>query len=147
MKKILNLILFVSLVFSVSVSASSITVLVDGEMLETPIVPQMVNNRTMLPMRAIFESLGAKVEWMEEDRIIFATKGETLITLKIGFDKMSVQKISSDENLAVVLEVAPFITNNHTLVPARAVSEAFNAKVDWIRETRTVIIKTADEEK
>ena len=61
-KLIITLIVCIALVSSITaLAADEITVTVNGEVLETPIAPQLVNDRTMLPMRAIFEKLGAQV--------------------------------------------------------------------------------------
>ena len=147
MKKIiLTLIICVSMLFSVTAFADNgdITITVNGKTLETPIAPKVVNDRTMLPMRSIFEALGAKVTWFGEDQIIFATKGNTFITLKIGVPQMSVQTTESEENTAVTLDTAPFIDSDYTLVPARAVAESLQAKVDWIGESKTVVITTQE---
>lgn len=147
MKKIiLAIIMCVSMLFSVTAFADNgdITITINGEILETPIAPKVVNDRTMLPMRSIFEALGAKVTWFGEDQIIFATKGNTFITLKIGLPQMSVQTTQSDENIAVTLDTAPFIDSDYTLVPARAVAESLQAKVDWIGESKTVVITTQE---
>ncbi len=144
MKRIFSLIICIATVLSFSAYAAndSITVLIDGVELVTPVDPQLVNNRTMLPARAIFESLGAKVTWMGEEKMVFATRGNMFITLKIGVPAMSVQTTDSSENKSVPLDAVPYIYNNSTLVPARAVAEAMHAEVDWIAETRTVVITT-----
>ena len=145
MKKILLtlIICFLSLhSFSALANENEITVTVNGEVLSTPISAEIVNNRTMLPMRSIFESLGADVTWFEKDRIIFATNDNTLITLKIDVPVMSVQTVDSEGNSSVELDTAPFIYNNYTLVSARAVAEALDARVEWVAETKTVVITT-----
>ena len=144
MKKIIiSLILCVALLIPVMASASSdITVLVNNSQLVTDVAPKIVEGRTMLPMRAIFERLGATVTWMETDKIIFATKGEYLIVMQIDNNLMSVRKSGEDSNKSVTLDVAPFIEEGRTLVPVRAVAEALDAKVDWDKDTRTVIINT-----
>lgn len=144
MKKIIVLLLIIaSTLFSVKVYAQQdITVMVNGEVIQFDVAPQLVNDRTMLPARAIFEALGAKVTWFGDDSLVFATKGDYMITLKIGESVMSVQRASEAGNKAVALEASPYIYNNRTLVPVRAVSEAMNAKVDWIQDTRTVVITT-----
>lgn len=142
-KLIVSLILCIVLVMPVMASASSdITVLVNGAELVTDVDPKIVEGRTMLPMRAIFERLGANVTWMQADRIIFATKGEYLIVMQIDNNLMSVRKSGEETNKSVTLDVAPFIENDRTLVPVRAVAEALDAKVDWDNNTRTVIINT-----
>lgn len=143
MKKLISLLLVcISMLMPASAFADEITVLVNGEQLVTDVAPQIVNDRTMLPMRAIFEALGANVSWVEKDRLIFATKGEYMIVMQIDNNQMSVQTVTSDENTAISLDVAPFIYNSRTLVPVRAVAESLDAQVDWVAETRTVIINT-----
>ena len=144
MKKfIITLIVCIALVSSITaLAADEITVSVNGDVLETPIAPQLVNDRTMLPMRAIFEKLGAQDTWIESDQIIFATKGNSLITLQIGTPTMSVQTTDSSANNIVTLDTAPYIDGDYTLVPVRAVAEALSARVDWSNETQTVSITT-----
>ncbi len=142
-KRILSLVLIILLIFSNTVFAENkVTVILNGEIIETPVEAKLVNDRTMLPMRAIFESMGAVVTWFDADKIIFATKGDKFITLKIGEAAMSVQSALDDEMQIISLDVAPFIDNDHTLVPVRAVAEALDAKVDWEQETYKVIITT-----
>ena len=121
-------------------SADTITVIVNGEELVADVEPQIVNDRTMLPMRAIFEALGAKVTWAAEHKTIFATAGPRLMVLQIGNDVMSVQKISDNSNEVITLDAPPYMYKDRTLVPVRAIAEAMEAKVDWNAETRTVTI-------
>jgi len=84
-----------------------------------------------LTLRAIFEAMGAKVNWAGDDQMIFATRGESLLVLKIGVANMSVQKASSNENISVPLDAAPYLhPQGHTMVPARAIAEALN-RVIW----------------
>ena len=73
---------------------------------------------------------------------IFATKGNSLITLQIGTPTMSVQTTDSSANNIVTLDTAPYIDGDYTLVPVRAVAEALSAQVDWSDETQTVSITT-----
>lgn len=132
------------MIFSSAAFAANneITVTINGEILNTPIPAQIVNNRTMLPMRSIFEKLGAVVTWVDADRLIFATKGNTFITLKIGVPQMSVQTTESTENKITELDTAPFIESDYTLVPVRAIAESLNANVEWNGETKIVAITT-----
>lgn len=143
MKKfIISVILCTAIIFPHAAFAadSGITVTVNGEILTTPIPAQIVNGRTMLPMRAVFEALGAKIDWVDADKLIFATKGNKFIALKIGLPQMSVQSTESFENKVIELDAAPFIENDYTLVPVRAVAESLNAKVDWNSETKTAAV-------
>lgn len=141
MKKFIILLLIFSLsILPVCAETPVITVTINGKVLETDVAPQLVNNRTMLPMRAIFESLGATVTWVDTEQLIFATKDDCLIVLGIGYNKMSVQKSAESDNISIDLDTVPFISDSRTLVPVRAVAEALDADVLWDSETYTVTI-------
>ena len=144
--KIIALMTGTMMLFGTCAYARDISVTINGEPLVTDVAPTIVNDRTMLPMRAIFEALGAEVEWVGEDSLIFATKGTSLITMKIGMPKMNVQKIDAEAPIIVDLDTAPYIQDDRTMVPVRAIAEAFEAEVDWVDETSTVVITTAEEE-
>lgn len=144
--KIIALMTGTMMLFGTCAYARDISVTINGEPLVTDVAPTIVNDRTMLPMRAIFEALGAEVEWVGEDSLIFATKGTSIITMKIGMPKMNVQKIDAEAPIIVDLDTAPYIQDDRTMVPVRAIAEAFEAEVDWIDETSTVVITTAEEE-
>ena len=142
MKKILISLSAILMMLSFTAHAQDVTVKVNGSVLEPPVPAQIVNDRTMLPMRSIFERLGAQVTWLEEDRIIVATKDKSLIVMQIDNTKMSVQNILSDEVTEILLDSPPFIQNDSTMVPVRAVAETLGAKVEWDPETYTVTIST-----
>ncbi len=63
---------------------NGIQVYVNGSPLQMNVAPKVISGRTMLPMRAIFEALGAVVRWDATDQSIVATKGSTAINLQIG---------------------------------------------------------------
>jgi len=109
---------------------------IDGETLETDQAPIIVNDRTLVPMRAIFEKLGASVDWNESAQAVTAVKGEREISLAIGGDVMRI------DGEAKTLDVPAMLYNERTLVPVRAVSEALNCNVNWIGEENTVAITT-----
>lgn len=104
---------------------SLISVCVNNNELEFDQPPIIENNRTLVPFRAIFEELGADVEWNETLRSVKATKGDTTIILTVGKETM----LKNGES--VVLEAAPTIVNNRTLVPVRAIAESFGNEVSW----------------
>ena len=116
-----------------------IDVIVNGRTLDLDVAPVIVNDRTMVPMRAIFEALGAEVNWIPAG-IIIATKDELMITMQIDNQNMVIQRAGNTDREVLTLDAPPFISNDRTLVPARAVSEALRAEVEWIPETRTVTV-------
>lgn len=140
MKKILSTIAVVMAVSSFAVAAENdISVTVDGNNVVFDQPPVIDNDRTLVPMRAIFEALGAEVDWDGETRTVTSTKGTITVSLAIDSDKM---KVGERE---VILDVPAKIINDRTMVPVRAVSEAMECKVDWNGEARQVIITSAEE--
>lgn len=142
-KYLLSLVLLLTLL-SVNAHAEikEVTVKVNDIKVESPVPAQIVNDRTMLPMRSIFERIGARVTWMESEKIIFATKDSLLITMQIDNTIMSVQQIENDEIIKIELDSPPFIVNGSTLVPVRAVAESLGYNVEWNSQTYTVDIST-----
>lgn len=100
---------------------------------QTPIIK---NSRTLVPLRTIFEMLGAKVEWDGSTQTVTATKGGTTIVMTIGSNKMY------KNGVEITLDVPPEIINSRTLVPVRAVAESFDCAVEWDGENYTVNIST-----
>ena len=137
MKKIISVILITLMLLTMTASANGeISVFVNGNKLSFDVPPQTVNDRTMVPLRAIFESLGATVEWFEETRTVKATLGDKVISLTLDSNLMYVNEST------VTLDAPAFETGGRTLVPVRAISEAFGATVGWEEETKTVSITT-----
>ena len=118
-------------------AADDVTVMLDGNKLAFDVPPQIISDRTFVPLRVIFEAMGAEVSWDGEARKVTATKADTVVEMTIDNTVMSV---NSKE---ITLDVPPQIVDDRTLVPARAVAESFGAEVNWDGETRTVIITTA----
>lgn len=142
-KKIFALLLVMSMVFTMTTFATDeITVLIDNEKIEFDVPPQIINERTMVPMRKIFETLGATVEWYGKTQHIVAKKNELNILMEIGKPTFSVTNVITGEIKEIELDSPPIIINERTLVPARAISESIGYTVDWISDTRTVLIKS-----
>lgn len=114
--------------------APDITVMVDGMKVTFDQPPAIRDGRTLVPMRAIFEALGAVVSWDDQDKLVTADKRFEHISLKIGSSDMQVG------DKAVKLDVPAEIMNGRTLVPARAVAEALGADVKWDAATKVVTI-------
>lgn len=110
-----------------------IVVRVNGKKVSFDAKPMIENNRTLVPIRAIFEALGAEVSW-GKNNTVSAKKDNINIKLEIGSNIMYV------EDKKVNLEVPAKIINNRTFVPLRAISEAFLNNVKWNGEYKTIII-------
>lgn len=118
---------------------NGISVCVDGKEVSFDTAPRILNDRTMVPMRSIFEALGAEVEWNGDVGTVKATRGDRTVILTIGSDTMTV------DNKDVKLDVAPVLRDSRTLVPVRAISEALGVTVDWLDEIKTVSVVTDKE--
>ena len=90
MKRLLSLVLSVLMILALSVSNSvvladdSIKVVIDGANQTYDVMPVIVNDRTLVPMRGIFEALGAEINWDDATKTVTGTKGDTMVVLQIG---------------------------------------------------------------
>lgn len=120
-------------------AADDISVTVDGAALDFDVKPQIIQDRTMVPMRAIFEALGADVYWDSISNTATGIKDSTVVIIGIGSNKLY------KNDTAITLDVPAALIDGRTLVPVRAVSEAFDCTVSWSDSTRTVRITTGIE--
>ena len=111
-----------------------ITVFSNGEQLNFEQQPLIENDHTLVGMRAVFESLGADVSWTGENKTVTAVKNDTTIQLQVDNNIMQVN------NDTVELETPARLVNDNTMVPVRAVSEALDARVEWIEDLQRVVV-------
>jgi len=120
-----------------SVLAQDITVKINNTPVTFDVKPAIIKERVMVPLRAIFEALGAQVSWDGDNKTIYAAKDNLLIVLQID---NPIAFINSDKE--ITLDVAPVIVDSRTLVPVRFIAESLGADVKWDAATSTVIITT-----
>jgi hypothetical protein len=125
---------------SVSESIPEIKVYLDEQELEFDTSPEIVNNRTFVPMRSIFEALGADMEWSDSRRDVTASVGLEEINIKIG-STVAIHNTEVD-----TLDAAPYIKDNRTMLPLRYLSESLGYNVDWNPSERTVYINSEKDE-
>ena len=118
----------------VAAQNNKVYISINGNMLNPDVPAKIINDRTLVPLRSIFEALGASVSWDGENKIVTAVKGDIIITIQIGNKTMNVNSRQKE------LDVPAQIIDNRTLVPARAISEALGCKVDWDSGSKTVYI-------
>lgn len=139
-KRILSIVLSAVFVLGAGVAfparAADIQVEVDGRTLVFDQAPIMENDRVLVPIRALAEALGASVSWYGTSQRVTAIKGTDILSLQIG------NNIMKKNARTVWLDVAPKIVGDRTLVPVRAVSEGYDAQVDWDGAAQKVIVKT-----
>ncbi len=120
-------------------TADGITVLIDGALQVYDQPPVLVNDRTLVPMRGIFEALEATVFWDDATSTVTAVRGTDKIVLTIGNSTAYIN------DTPITLDVAPQLINDRTLVPVRFISESLGAEVTWKEESQQVCISTGKE--
>jgi len=116
-------------------AANRLSVTIDGEMVEFDVAPQLIDGRAMVPMRAIFESLNANVEWDDATQTVSASSADgNVIVLSVGSNNIYINGTASE------IDVAPQIVESRVMVPTRVVAEAMNMNVNWDEVNRTVVI-------
>ncbi len=96
--------------------------------------PEILEGRTLVPLRSIFEAMGADVEWDGATSTATAKRGNVTVNIQIGSSA-----IYKNGN-AIPVDVPAQLINGRTMVPARVIAEAFGADVQWNGNGRTVII-------
>lgn len=97
-------------------------------------VPVIVNDRTLLPARAVVEQMGGTVSWNGETQEVTLTYGEDEIKLIID----STDALLNGEKQT--LDVAPTVMNDRTMLPIRFIAEGFKFDVEWNGDEQSVTI-------
>lgn len=111
-----------------------ISVVVNGTEVEFDVSPKIEDGRTMVPMRAVFEALGAQVSWDDAAKTAVGEKDGSVVSITVN------DRFIYKNDTALELDVPAMLSEGRTLVPVRAVSEAFGCAVDWNDDTKTVIV-------
>ena len=140
-----SIILSCSMITMTSYADDDIQVILDGTELSFDVPPQIIEGRTMVPMRAIFEALGYEVLWNEENQRIFAhsVAANLIVGLTIGSNKITTGDIYPSESpVTTLIDVPPQIIDGRTFVPVRAISEVSGYDIQWDEEKRQIVITT-----
>ena len=116
--------------------AKTVSVYTDGTQIDFDVEPQIINDRTMVPMRAIFEAIGAEVNWDDSTKTAVSEKDGDVVKISIGEYRI----IKNDEEIAI--DVPAQIVDSRTLVPVRAIAESFDCEVFWDDAERIVRVVT-----
>jgi hypothetical protein len=117
--------------------AKTIYIFLDGKKMEFKLQqPVNVDGRVLVPLREIFEALGAKIKWDDATKTVTAQKNDVLITYKIG-------SLTGNRNNEIIqIPVPGRLVEGTTLIPLRFVGEALGAAVSWDEHSKTVIISS-----
>lgn len=115
----------------------NITIKINGNVIVFDQQPIVVEGRTLVPLRAIFEQLGVNTQWDAKTKTVKAAKGKKKMWLKIG------ERHANVDGKSLQLDQEARIVNGRTLVPLRFVSESLGAQVNWNGATSTVDIQAS----
>ncbi len=113
---------------------SGIKVKLNGKEISFDQSPQIIDSRTMVPLRAIFEALGMTVDWDEQTYTVTAVSADCTIVIVVGSNTATVNGQSYE------LDAAATIVGGSTLVPVRFIAESLGMTVDWDEDSQTVSI-------
>ncbi len=116
-----------------------ISVYIDGKAVKFDVAPVIIDGRTLVPMRAIFENLGAYVWWEDEIKTAIGVKDSIMVAIAI--DKPTMRKNDKE----ITLDVPASLIDSRTMVPLRAISEAYGCEVEWIDAKKQINIYTKGE--
>lgn len=141
MKKIFMVAAVTAMTFLAAAAAyaQDISIVVNGEKIETETPAVISNDRTLVPLRAVSEALGCDVSWDGDTRGITLCDGDYLYFTWIDRDHAFKTSAYALQDTAV-MDAAPVIMNDYTMVPLRAISEMFGAEVGWDGDTYTVTV-------
>ena len=101
---------------------------------EFDVAPIVKEDRTFVPLRGIFEIVGAEIGWTDSTRTASIKTAKTSVFVTIDHNQALVN------NVITALDVAPFLQDGRTLIPLRFISEKLGYKVEWDEATQTVTI-------
>lgn len=116
-----------------------ISVQLDGQNLTFPdAVPQVKDQRTFLPFRAVFEAMGAEVD--NEGNTITAVRGDKTLSMTVGSAEATVTE--QGVTTSISMDVAPYVDAStwRTYVPVRFAAQAFGCAVGWDQAAQTAVI-------
>ncbi|OON95447.1 MAG: hypothetical protein ATN32_07105 [Candidatus Epulonipiscium fishelsonii] len=114
-----------------------ITMYIDGKQISTPLMsPIILEGTTLVPIREVFEPLGASVEW-------YAEGNQTIITYKDKYIELqpNAEQIQINGEM-FQLPIATKIMNGKVLVPIRFISEQMGFQVEWDENLRSINLMT-----
>lgn len=110
-------------------------VVIDDDIgIDLDVAPCIIDDRTMIPFRSVFEIFGATVSWDAETKTVYGLKEDVAVVLQIG------QRFMFVNSERVALDAPSVIVNDRTMVPFRSIAAAYGCTVEFDDLTKTVTI-------
>jgi hypothetical protein len=122
-----------------SSAQAPIRVIVNGRTLQLDQPPVIAGGRVLVPLRGVFEGIGAFVRWKDITQTVVVVRSATYVSLRVG------ERTASVNGKSVSLDVPAQIVRGRVLVPLRFIGEALGAQVAWQAAARTVVITAREQ--
>ena len=119
---------------NVSLVQAAVRIIVKGEPVDLTVPPQLIGNSYYVPLRGIFEHIGAKVQWITERNAVYVMKDDLTIEMDIFSKRTTVN------NVVVPVDLSPVTINYVTMVPLRFLAETLGFRVEWREAEHTIAI-------
>lgn len=116
--------------------SNGIQLIVNDQFVSLDVPPRIIEGRTLVPLRGIFEQLGATAQWDQSTLTATMTRGDSIVKVTIGSQTAWVNGEKK------TLDVPAQLISSRTLVPVRFIAEALGAQVGWNNSPQTVILST-----
>ena len=137
----ISILLAVSAGLSMAYADDDISVILNGEkVVFNDAQPMIYEERTLIPVRAVFEKGGWNVDWDSENKMAIIGNDKKVVFITINDSSMQLYDIDTDTQEVISLDVSAMIIDGSTMIPLRAVCEAMGSSVEWEGSTRTVYI-------
>lgn len=123
-------------VVNVYADSNGPTLVLDGEVLETPDPPVIRNGRTLLPAKILFETMGGTVSWNNDLRETTIELNDTVVQLRID------NPVALVDGVEMTMDVPPTIINSRTYVPVNFAATNLGCEVLWDAVNRIVTVNS-----
>lgn len=150
MKKILSMAVIAAMIFvmagvgAFAAQPQPIKVTVNGTPVTFDQAPINQNGMVLVPIRAILEAFGQKVNFNNQAQTVIATDSVTGMVTTISLKSAEVKTEQGKMERTYEMDSAPIIVSGRTLIPVRSISDIFCRNVQWDQATQTVAITNHD---
>lgn len=130
---------------SVAAGDSGAVIIYDGQEIEFDNDPVNIDGTIVVPMRTVFEALGANVKWDAGSQTVYARKKSKTYQMTIGSTEITETK-NNEVTQTLTADEPMRLMDGRTMIPLRVVGEIFGLDVDWDDDTQTVTMTTSQEE-